>query len=250
MTPTAIERDVNALPDDELVARFRERDEDAVRLITGRCNQRLFRVARGILRDDAEAEDVVQETYVRAFVGAAGFRGEASLATWLTRIAVNEALGRLRRRRPLVEWGAEGQDREKYLEAEGIGASSPAAPRDPERTMADRQMHDLLERSIDRLPDAFRSVFVARMVEGLSVEETAALFGLKPETVKTRVHRARVRLRRDLDQQLGGFVSSAFSFDGERCQRMTDAVLARLRRVPYRTPVTDLQHGEPGGRGE
>jgi RNA polymerase sigma-70 factor (ECF subfamily) len=219
-------REVDALPDDELVARFRERDEAAVRLLTGRYNRRLYRVARSILRDDAEAEDVVQETYVRAFASAAGFRGESSLATWLTRIAVNEALGRLRRRRPMVEWDAAGDDR---IEAERIAASSPAAPRDPERTMADRQIHDLLEQSIDRLPDAFRTVFVARMVEGLSVEETADLFGLKPETVKTRVHRARVRLRRDLDQQLGGFVANAFSFDGERCRRMTENVVARLK---------------------
>lgn len=228
MLTTAPGRDVHALTDAELVACLRERDEEAVRLITGRYNRRLFRVARAILRDDAEAEDVVQETYVRAFVGAAGFRGEASLATWLTRIAVNEALGRLRRRRPMVEWDAESEDR---IEAERIVASSPAAPRDPERTMADRQIHDLLERSIDRLPDAFRAVFVARMVEGLSVEETADLFGLKPETVKTRVHRARVRLRRDLDQQLGGYMTNAFSFDGERCRRMTEGVLERLRGV-------------------
>jgi RNA polymerase sigma-70 factor (ECF subfamily) len=220
------EPDLDALPDGELIARFRERDEAAVRLLTGRYNQRLFRVARSILRDEAEAEDVVQETYVRAFAGAAGFRGESSLATWLTRIAVNEALGRLRRRRPTVEWDADGLG---PIEAQRIAASSPAAPRDPERIMADRQIHDLLEQSIDRLPDAFRAVFVARMVEGLSVEETADLFGLKPETVKTRVHRARVRLRRDLDQHLGGFVSSAFAFDGERCRRMTENVLSRLR---------------------
>lgn len=228
MTTTVLGRDLGALSDVELMARFRERDEEAVRLLTGRYNRRLFRVARSILRDDAEAEDVVQETYVRAFAGAAGFRGESSLATWLTRIAVNEALGRLRRRRPTVEWGAETAE---GIEAERIVASSPAAPRDPERTMADRQIHDLLEQSIDRLPDAFRTVFVARMVEGLSIEETADLFGLKPETVKTRVHRARVRLRRDLDQHLGGFVSSAFSFDGERCKRLTEAVVNRLRSV-------------------
>jgi RNA polymerase sigma-70 factor (ECF subfamily) len=211
--------------DEDLLALFRRRDEGAVRVLTGRYNQRLFRVARGILRDDAEAEDVVQDTYVRAFTTSQVFRGEASLATWLTRIAVNEALGRLRRRKPTVEWDSHGEDR---IEAERLTDGPSVAVPDPERTMADRQLHGWLEASIDRLPDAFRTVFIARMVEGLSIEETADLLGLKPETVKTRVHRARVRLRRDLDAQLGPMLGGAFSFDGARCARLTEAVVRRI----------------------
>jgi RNA polymerase sigma-70 factor (ECF subfamily) len=227
-------QDSDALSDEELVESFRHRDEAAVRVLTGRYNRRLFRIARGILRDDAEAEDVVQETYVRAFVSLRSFRGEASLATWLTRIAVNEALGRLRRRRPTVEWEVHGEDR---IQAERAVAAS--LTRDPERIMADRQMHDLIEQSIDRLPDAFRTVFIARIVEGLSVDETAELFGLRPETVKTRVHRARARLRRDLDRQLGPMMGDAFSFDGPRCARLTEVVVDRIRHLDEARPLGD-----------
>jgi RNA polymerase sigma-70 factor (ECF subfamily) len=208
--------------DEDLVERCRHRDEAAVRALTTRHNRRLFRIARGILRDDAEAEDVVQDTYVRAFTGLEGFRGDASFATWITRIAMNEALGRLRKRRPTVEWVEDGEDRVDVARAM---APLPSATRDPERTMADRQMHDLLESAIDRLPDAFRTVFIARMVEGLTIDETADLFGIRPETVKTRVHRARLRLRHDLDRQLRPMLSGAFPFDGARCARLTEAVV-------------------------
>ena len=127
---------------------------------------------------DLEAEDVVQDTYVRALTGLEGFRGDSALGTWLARIAINEALGRLRRKMP-----------------EALDAPPAAPVVDPESLMATAESRVMLERAIDELPDAFRSVFVARMVEGMSVEETAELFGLRPETVKTRVHRARVRLR-------------------------------------------------------
>ncbi len=219
MVPAAAD---SALTDEDLVERCRHRDEAAVRALTTRHNRRLFRIARGILRNDAEAEDVVQDTYVRAFTGLEGFRGDASFLTWITRIAMNEALGRLRKRRPTVEWVEDGEDR---VDVARMQAPLPSATRDPERIMADRQMHDLLEGAIDRLPDAFRTVFIARMVEGLTIEETADLFGLRPETVKTRVHRARVRLRQDLDLQLRPMLSGAFPFDGERCARLTEAVV-------------------------
>ena len=205
---------VDTLSDDELLRRCRDRDEDAVRAMTQRYSRRLYRIARGILRDDAEAEDVVQDTYVRAFTALDRFRGDAAIATWLTRIAMNEALGRLRRRRPTVD-----------IDDHPAAASSAD---DPEAMMVQGEIRRLLERSIDQLPDTFRSVFIARMVEGMSVEETAALFGLRPETVKTRVHRARVRLRADLGRELGPSLNEAFSFDGERCARITARVIARL----------------------
>jgi RNA polymerase sigma-70 factor, ECF subfamily len=204
-----------ALTDEVLVERSRHRDEDAVRVLTRRHSRRLYRIARGILRDDADAEDVVQETYVRAFTSLERFRGDAAFGTWLTRIAMNEALGRVRRRRP-------------HADIDDHPALS-ATHEDPETMTAQREIRDRLEQSIDNLPDIFRSVFVARMVEGLSIEETADLLGLRPETVKTRVHRARLRLRADLGASLGARAADAFPFDGPRCTAMTEAVVQRLR---------------------
>jgi len=170
-----------SLSDEDLVGLARGRDEAAVRAITRRYNRRLFRIARSILRNDAEAEDVVQETYVRAFTGLDMFRGDAAFGTWITRIAMNEALGRLRRRKPTVDWETYGVNRNQ---AEIIHFPASAASSDPEKTMAQGQVRAVLEQAIDQLPDAFRAVFVARIVEGMSVEETADLFGLRPETVK------------------------------------------------------------------
>ncbi|HEY7229209.1 MAG TPA: RNA polymerase sigma factor [Pseudolabrys sp.] len=214
-----------ALGDEELVRMARARDETAVRVITRRYNRRLFRIARSILRNDAEAEDVVQETYVRAFTGLDMFRGDAAFGTWITRIAMNEALGRLRRRRPTVDWDTYGTNR---TEAEIIHFPVSAAGGDPEKAMAQSEIRTVLEHAIDALPDAFRAVFVARIVEGMSVDETADLFGLQPETVKTRLHRARVLLRAELDKQLGPALTSSFPFGGRRCERMTETIVSRI----------------------
>jgi len=201
------------LSDDDLLHGCQRREDDAVRELTRRYNQRLFRIARGILRDDAAAEDVVQETYIRVFTHAEQFRGDSSVGTWLVRIAINLALGRIRSRRPSVD----------------IGSVTPAsADPDPESLMAQHELRTLIERAIDTLPDAFRLVFVARIVEGLSIEETAELLHLRPETVKTRVHRARRALRRSLERELGTTVAEAFSFDGVRCERLTRRVIERL----------------------
>ena len=210
----AVTTELNGLPDADLAERCLARDEDAIRELTRRYNQRLYRIARGILRSDLEAEDVVQDTYIRALAGLEGFRGQSALGTWLVRIAINEALGRLRRKKP-----------------DALDAPTAAPVADPETLMATAESRVMLERAIDELPDAFRSVFVARMVEGLSIEETADLFGLRPETVKTRVHRARVRLRASLETQLGPAVRESFAFDGVRCDRLTDAVILRLRQA-------------------
>jgi len=217
--------EADRLSDTELVDRARARDELAVRAITKRYNRRLFRLARSILRDDAEAEDVVQESYVRAFTGLDLFRGDASFGTWITRIAVNEALGRLRRRRPTIDWETYSENR---TTAQVIDFPASAVSNDPERMMAQSEVRAVLERAIDELPDAFRAVFVARIVEGLTIEETADLFGLKPETVKTRLHRARGLLRDALDKQMGPMLTSTFPFDGARCDRMTEAVVRRI----------------------
>jgi RNA polymerase sigma-70 factor (ECF subfamily) len=211
--------------DAELVARALARDEAAVRAIIRANNRRLYRLARGILRNDGEAEDVVQETYVRAFTHLAEFRGESSLSTWLSRIAMNEALGRLRRERPSVELSSLPQG---VLEAQIIQFPLMSAADDPEKTMAQREIQHVVEGAIDELPEPFRIVFITRVIEGMNVEETAEILDLKPETVKTRLHRARAMLRDNVEKQIGPVIMDAFPFAGRRCDRLTEAVLKRL----------------------
>lgn len=207
--------------DGDLVRRAMAGEAAAHREIIRTYNQRLFRVARSILRNDAEAEDALQEAYVRAFGHLGEFRGEAALATWLSRIVINEALGRLRRRRPAAP-------NEPSNLAEIIPFPGASTALDPERSMAQRQILDFVERAIDDLPDIFRTVFVARVVEGLSVEETADLLSVKPETVKTRLFRARELLRERMDREIGPMLLEAFPFAGARCERLTASVLRRL----------------------
>jgi len=214
-----------AAADIELVRRALSRDEAAVRAIIKANNRRLYRLARGILRHDSEAEDVVQETYVRAFTHLAEFRGDSSLSTWLSRIAMNEALGRLRRQRPGLELSSLPSG---TLEAQIIQFPLLSATDDPERTMAQREIQHVVEGAIDELPEPFRMVFITRVVEGMNVEETADILGLKPETVKTRLFRARAMLRDNVEKKIGPVVMDAFPFAGRRCDRLTEAVLKRL----------------------
>jgi RNA polymerase sigma-70 factor (ECF subfamily) len=211
--------------DADLVKRALARDEAAVRDIIKANNRRLYRLARGILRNDSEAEDVVQETYVRAFTRLNDFRGESSLSTWLSRIAMNEALGRLRRQRPGVEISSLPQG---TLEAQIIQFPLMSATDDPEKSMAQREIQHVVEAAIDELPEPFRLVFMTRVVEGMNVEETAEILDLKPETVKTRLHRARAMLRENVEKKIGPVVMEAFPFAGRRCDRLTEAVLHRL----------------------
>ncbi len=209
---------------DDLVTRARDRDEAAIRAIIKANNRRLYRLARGILRNDGEAEDVVQETYVRAFTHLDSFRGDSSFATWLARIAINEALGRLRSQRPTAEWTSLPPG---AIEAQIIQFPL-SATLDPEKTMAQREIQNVVEHAIDELPEPFRLVFITRVVEGMNIEETAEILGLKPETVKTRLHRARAMLRETVERKIGPVVMEAFPFAGRRCERLTDAVLQRL----------------------
>src|SRR4030081_4068985 len=211
--------------DIELVRRARGRDEAAVRSIMQSNNRRLYRIARGILRNDSEAEDVVQETYVRAFTHLQDFRGDSSLATWLARIAMNEALGRLRRQRPAVDLSTLPPG---ALEAQIIQFPLSAASEDPEKTMAQREIRHVVVHPIDELPEAFRIVFITRVIEGMNVEETAELLDLKPETVKTRLHRARTMLRENVERKIGPVVMEAFPFAGKRGERLSEAVMKRL----------------------
>jgi len=218
--------DAVPFPDDmELARRALTRDPEAFRMIMRAHNQRLYRIARGVIRNDSEAEDVVQEAYVRAFSHLESFRGESTLATWLSRIVINEALGRLRRNRQAAAFVRSG---DPAAEAQILRFPGSTGCDDPERTMAQRQILQLVERATDNLPDTYRSVFIARVIEGLSIEETAELLGIRPETVKTRLHRARLLLRRELDEQIGPVLLDAFPFAGRRCEGLTAAVMKRL----------------------
>lgn len=219
--------DLAAVDDETLVGLARNGDEAAIRTLIKRHNQRLFRVARGVVRDDAEAEDIVQETYVRAFTNLHSFRGEALLSTWLTRIALNEALGRVRRRRPRAELAE--LDTGSGVNEGSLTMFPSLMPANPETEAARSQVRQLLEHFVDRLPDPFRMVFILRDVQGLSIEETATHLSIKAETVKTRLHRARKMMRAAIEERCSVAFSELFPFDGERCVRMADRVVERLR---------------------
>ena len=218
--------DVVATGDEfDLVKRAIARDGEAFRVIMKKYNQRLYRVARGIVRNDSEAEDIVQEAYVRAFTHLESFRGDSSLATWLSRITINEALGRLRAQRPTVDLVTFESQR---TAAEIIQFPLTSKSDDPEKTMAQRQILQLVEQATDNLPEVYRIVFITRVIEGMSVEDTAEILNLRPETVKTRLHRARKLVREQLDKQIGPVLMDAFPFAGRRCERLTEGVLQRL----------------------
>lgn len=217
------------LDEQDLVARARCGDANAFRGLMKRGNQRLFRVARSIVKNDEEAEDVVQEAYMRGFSGLAEFRGDSSVFTWLTRITINEANGRLRRRRNIVGLDqveiAQGKGAEVIMFPNSPIASTPEF--DAERT----QMRRILESAIDDLPEDFRVVFILRDVEDCTIAETAESLSIRPETVKTRLHRARRLLRAALSERLTSGVTGMFPFLGERCDRITEAVMARLQKA-------------------
>jgi len=205
-----------------LAARAARGDGVAMEAIMRRHNRTLYRAARSILKSDTEAEDAVQEAYVRAYQALPGFRGEASLGTWLTRIAVNEALARLRRRRRddnVVAFG----------DAFDPDTAASASVDSPEGGLMRGQVRTLLERHIDRLPPAFRTVFVLRALEEMSVEEVAASLEVPPATVRTRYFRARALLRGGLEREIDLACTDVFGFEGARCDRIVIAVLFRIR---------------------
>jgi len=209
-----------------MAQRCRARDREAIRAIVTANNQRLFRTAWSILKDRGEAEEAVQSAYASAFASLDTFEGRSSLSTWLTRIVVNEALGRLRaqkRRRNQLE-GAGVAVLEDYREAFMRGSEA----RPPDVALAREQMRRLLEQAVAMLPETFRTVFVLRDVEGLSGEETAEALDLPVATVKTRLHRARRKLQQILAPQIGNALSETFPFAGADCAALTERVLAKL----------------------
>jgi len=222
-------RDHTTLSDLELASRIAATDVAAVRLVTGRNNQRLYRTAWSILKDRSEAEEAVQDGYMKAFNAIKTFAGSSSLSTWLTRIVVNEALDR--RRRAQKRSRMLNQESvlvlEEYREKLMAGSHSHS----PEKILMRRQIAKLLEAAIARLPDTFRPVFVLREIEGLSVEDTAEALQIPEETVKTRLFRARRRLQKELDPELCGALSETFPFAGADCEAMTERVLAKFCRA-------------------
>ena len=225
-TGNTVSIDYAAMDDAALATAVQRGDREAFRHIMRRCNQRLFRIARGVVNDDAEAEDVVQEAYAHAYEKLSTFRGDAALLTWLTRIVLNEAYGRLRRLRVVVD--VEQIEASQMENASILPFPARFGYEDPAAAAAREQARKLIEQAIDRLPEPFRIVFVMREIENCTVEETAANLDLRPETVKTRLHRARRLLRAALHDTLSETLSDVFPFLGARCDRMTDAVMQRL----------------------
>jgi RNA polymerase sigma-70 factor (ECF subfamily) len=189
-------------------------------LLMRRHNERLYRAARAITRDDREAEDVMQQAYVNAFSNLRQFKGQSQFATWLTRIAINEALARLRRRGKYEAFDDDLSNVETFMPWN-------SAP-DPERQAFTGELRELLEWAVDGLPDGAREVFVLRDVEGLSTAETAASLGVSEDVVKTRLSRARAALRRSLLERAGATAPDAFRFYRPRCDAVVNAVLARI----------------------
>lgn len=226
MQPAIAPTDFRDMSDADIACRVAQGDRAVFTALMRRYNQTLFRAARSILKDDAEAEDAVQEAYLLAYRAIGTFRAEARLSTWLVRIAINEAIGRRRQRarRAEVVW-LEGTESDEAVEME---MTSNALPEPPDHAAVRAEVRRLIEAGIDRLPDAFRAVFVLRAVEEMSVEETAAALGIPAVTVRTRYFRARSQLRETLARDIDLGVAGAFGFAGERCDRIVSGVLARL----------------------
>jgi len=217
----------SAETDEELVQRAAAGEVAAFESIIRRHNRLMFRAARGILRTDAESEEVVQEAYLKAWRGLPGFRGQSKLSTWLVRIAMNEAFARARRASAdIVPLGAAGL--RAPSEEDAMTEDPPDPAHGPERTALLQEMRQLVEAHIDALPAQFRIVFMLRAVEELDVDEVAQLLRVPPATVRTRFFRARSALRESLARDVDFAIEDAFGFAGERCDRIVRAVLAAI----------------------
>jgi RNA polymerase sigma-70 factor (ECF subfamily) len=231
MHPALVKTAAKDLPDFEIAQRIAAGDREELRLLMRRYNQRLYRTARSILKDDAEAEDAVQEAYLLAYQAMSGFRGGARLSTWLVRIVVNEAIGRARKRSRRAELipldGTMPQEGDTVE-----GNMCDASPEQPEHAAMRAETRRLLEAKIDLLPDAFRTVFVLRAVEEMTVEEAAVCLDIPPATVRSRYFRAKGLLRESLAREIDVTLEDAFAFAGERCDRIVAGVLERLKDLP------------------
>jgi RNA polymerase sigma-70 factor (ECF subfamily) len=208
------------LSDEEVVDRVRAGEANLFEVVMRRYNQRLYRTVRAILREEDESVDVMQEAYVNAYAHLADFSGRARFSTWLTRIAVHEALARLRRRRRL-----------EPLDTDTGDAMMVSVSKGPEDSASDGELRVFLEAAVDELPETFRTTFVLRSIEHLSVAETAEILGIPEETVKTRHHRARERLQNALTERVGTALPGLFGFYRPRCDKVVAHVLARIREL-------------------
>lgn len=221
--------------DSELARRIARHDQAAFETLMRRHNGKLFRVARAILRDDAEAEDALQDAYLDAYRHIADFRGGAALRTWLTRIVINRARLRLRKQKRAGVVVPFGEPRPEPPPATGEAADD-SAESPPSLTLRTEIRH-MLERRIDELPVAFRTVFVMRDVEDMTVQETADCLSIPAATVRTRLFRARALLREGLARDMDSAIVDVFGFAGERCDRIVSAVLARARALDQKLPA-------------
>ena len=213
-------------PDIDVARRIVQGDRTALEKLMRECNRKLFRVARSILGDDSEAEDALQEAYVAAYLQMSTFRGTSKLSTWLTRIVINEALGRLRKHKRQASVIAFSEDWRERPEQEAPTMTQSSSS--PEDAASRAEIRAVLERKIDELPLAFRTVFIMRELEEMSVEETAECLGVPEPTVRTRHFRAKALLRESLAREIDVATPDAFAFAGARCDRIVAAVLKRL----------------------
>lgn len=220
-------KSLEELDEAHLVALARQRDERAVRALVRRCNQQMFRVARGVVHSDSEAEDVVQAAYVSAFTNLEKFRGDAAFSSWLTRIVMNEAYGRLRRRKRVVNLADYREGTMSELE-EAMSHSMTPPPPSAESEFGRAEFRKVLEQAVDSLPEPFRLTYILRDVQEMSAKEVAALLDVKVVTIKTRLFRARRLLRGKLEKTVSREFTGIFPFDGERCAGMADRVLHDL----------------------
>jgi RNA polymerase sigma-70 factor, ECF subfamily len=236
-TPSApVPRPTPEVDDAELVGRIARNDQAAFEVLMRRHNGKLFRVARAILKDDAEAEEALQDAYLDAYRHIGDFRGGARLSTWLTRIVINQALMRLRkhkRERIVVPFGDGRATETDQAEADVADERSESPPGATLRA----EIRRALERRIDELPIAFRTVFVMREVEDMTVDETAECLSIPAATVRTRLFRARALLREALARDMDMATVDVFSFAGERCDRIVAGVLARSRALGPGAPI-------------
>jgi RNA polymerase sigma-70 factor, ECF subfamily len=206
------------MDDDQVIERVCAGEIELFEVVMRRYNQRIYRTVRSILRDDDEAVDVMQEAYLNAYSHLRDFSGRARFSTWLTRIAVHEAFARLRRRRRLEP--LEDSDSEDLMTSQGPG---------PDERASDGELRAFMEEAVDTLPETFRTTFMLRAVEHLSVAETAEVLGIPEETVKTRHHRARERLQNALTERVGEALPQLFGFHRPRCDKVVAFVLGRIR---------------------
>lgn len=223
MEPTPRTADAPAVPLDDmaLARRVAAGDRSAFDALMRINNRRLYRLARATMRNDAEAEEALQEAYIAAYRGMAGFRGESTLATWLSRMVLNECLGRLRK-------GARRQNVIPMVTSDEMDSIHANEEEVPDKVLVRSEMRALIERKLGELPEDFRLVFVLRSVEELSVEETADSLGIEPATVRTRHFRARSLLRESLAREIDVAERDLFDFGGARCDRTVAAVNTRL----------------------